>query len=55
MVIGIVKEIMRLTGFQPKSTCHLALVAHLQPTPEDGKRVADFSGFGGVCVREIYL
>jgi len=53
MVRTIVKEIMRLTGFAPKSALALARQFHLQAGCEDGKRVADFSGFSAVSGSNI--
>lgn len=53
MVRAIVKEIMRLTGFPPISPPALGPLAHLQAASEDGKRVADFSGFSGVCGSKV--
>jgi hypothetical protein len=49
MVIAFVTEIMRLTGFPPKTTARLTAPVHLQAPSEDGKRVADFPAFSAVC------
>ncbi len=40
-----VTEIMRLTGFAPKTAPHLARAAHLQAVLKGGERVADFPWF----------